>query len=598
MVKLQILHFNDVYHVDEASTAEPVGGCARFYTKIKQLQSHAPEETLILFSGDAFNPSIDSSVTKGAHMVPVLNKIGVNVACVGNHDLDFGLPVFGKLVKQTSFPWLMSNVWEAGSTPEEKTMLGKVGEYHILEKAGLRIGVIGLVEQDWLDALPSVPSDIIYVDFMKRGEELATLLKGSSCPGGPCDLVIALTHSRLPNDLKLCELDCIDLILGGHDHDYNLLHPSYSKFPRGVKSGTDFRQLSQILLTKNDKEPLVVEVHRHDIVSSIPRDEEMHQLVLDLTSSIKASMGRRICVTATPWDARSTHARTQETGLGNLTCDLMKNYYKTDISMITGGTLRSDNLYKGNITIRDLLEIFPFDDPTVVLRYPGSTIRAALENGVSKYPSMDGRFCHFSGMKMKFNPSLPSNHRIISVIMDDGKPLDDGKVYSAAIRGFMADGWDGYEVLKKGDWVIDHEDGMMLSAMFRKYFTGLRVVNRIKELTASKSKTGRDSPQFPIIFGKAVSQFLKLVGRDIQTYTIKQILNFQDGLDKTGEHIMNEFDAVEVDDEIPVFGGIRYPKLTLNGRSQNEVPIIAPGIEGRILAVDDAGVVLPPPFEV
>ena len=57
---------------------------------------------LTFFSGDAFNPSLESSVTKGkiiaghitciecgpnfvpgSHMVPVLNTIGTDVACVG-----------------------------------------------------------------------------------------------------------------------------------------------------------------------------------------------------------------------------------------------------------------------------------------------------------------------------------------------------------------------------------------------------------------------------------------------------------------------------------------------------------------------------------
>lgn len=40
-------------------------------------------ELLTLFSGDAFNPSLESTVTKGSHMVPVLNRVGTAVACVG-----------------------------------------------------------------------------------------------------------------------------------------------------------------------------------------------------------------------------------------------------------------------------------------------------------------------------------------------------------------------------------------------------------------------------------------------------------------------------------------------------------------------------------
>lgn len=39
-----------------------------------------------------------------------------------------------------------------------------------------------------------------------------------------CDYVIALTHMRTPNDIRLAEnVDEIDLILGGHDHVYEIL---------------------------------------------------------------------------------------------------------------------------------------------------------------------------------------------------------------------------------------------------------------------------------------------------------------------------------------------------------------------------------------
>ncbi len=37
------------------------------------------------------------------------------------------------------------------------------------------------------------------------------------------DYIIALTHMRWPNDRRLAsEVDEIDLVLGGHDHDYNV----------------------------------------------------------------------------------------------------------------------------------------------------------------------------------------------------------------------------------------------------------------------------------------------------------------------------------------------------------------------------------------
>ena len=70
-----------------AGSAEPGGGIPRFQTLVNHYRN-APEyqeqpKLITLFSGDAFNPSLESSVTKGSHMIPVLKGAGVDVACVG-----------------------------------------------------------------------------------------------------------------------------------------------------------------------------------------------------------------------------------------------------------------------------------------------------------------------------------------------------------------------------------------------------------------------------------------------------------------------------------------------------------------------------------
>lgn len=83
---LRILHFNDVYHIDPSS-AEPVGGIARFTTAVKQYRDaqryEGQPDLLTFFSGDAFNPSLESAITKGEHMVPILNSVGTDCACIG-----------------------------------------------------------------------------------------------------------------------------------------------------------------------------------------------------------------------------------------------------------------------------------------------------------------------------------------------------------------------------------------------------------------------------------------------------------------------------------------------------------------------------------
>jgi 2',3'-cyclic-nucleotide 2'-phosphodiesterase (5'-nucleotidase family) len=84
---VRLLHFNDIYELTER-TAEPCGGAARFAHAVARLRADAAaanEACLLLFSGDALSPSLLSTITRGAHMAPVLNALRVDAACLGNH---------------------------------------------------------------------------------------------------------------------------------------------------------------------------------------------------------------------------------------------------------------------------------------------------------------------------------------------------------------------------------------------------------------------------------------------------------------------------------------------------------------------------------
>jgi 5'-nucleotidase len=75
--------------------------------------------------------------------VPLINALAPDVALVGNHDFDFGAPHLWKLLADTRFPWLLSNIIDntTGKVPEQ------LKEFEVLERAGVRVGVIGLVEK-------------------------------------------------------------------------------------------------------------------------------------------------------------------------------------------------------------------------------------------------------------------------------------------------------------------------------------------------------------------------------------------------------------------------------------------------------------------
>lgn len=76
---------------------------------------------------------------------------------------------------------------------------------------------MGLVEREWLDTLATInPEEVTFTDYVEVGKMLSKELREKGC-----EYIIALTHMRTPNDVRLAEeVDEIDLILGGHDHVY------------------------------------------------------------------------------------------------------------------------------------------------------------------------------------------------------------------------------------------------------------------------------------------------------------------------------------------------------------------------------------------
>ncbi|KAI9737446.1 MAG: hypothetical protein M1834_009600 [Cirrosporium novae-zelandiae] len=479
---LRLVHFNDVYHV-EAGSAEPVGGVARFQSLINHYKADAKfagqPELLTFFSGDVFNPSLESSVTKGRHMVPVLNTIGTTIACVGNHDLDFGVPQFRHLRSQCNFPWLIANILDPDLG--DNVALGNSEKTAIITSSnGIKIGVIGLAEREWLDTINSLPPNLIYKSATETAKELIPGLKEQGA-----EIVIALTHMREPNDCKLAENtgpDLINFILGGHDHYYN--HAVVNGV-HVLRSGTDFRQLSYIEAWRREGQVgWDFDVTRRDITREIPEDPPAVELVKKLTSSLKAKLEMPIGYTAVPLDGRFSTVRTRESNLGNFVCDLMRFYYSADCTIMAAGTIRGDQVYPpGTLRLGDIMNCFPFEDPVVVINVKGKAVREALENAVSLLPALEGRFPQVSNISFEFNPNANAGHRISWVKIGE-EDLDPERIYKMATRGYMARGKDGYDSLLaqseggEAEEVVSEENGVLISMILRQFFMSLKVLGR------------------------------------------------------------------------------------------------------------------------
>lgn len=517
---LPILHFNDVYRVQQTSKQGTISA-DQFAAKIAQIRtkwgeksralafleeegeqqegeegkdtnenkrhisssSSEPLRGLTLFSGDVFNPSIESSVTRGEHMIEILNAMSIDCACLGNHDFDFGYPHLCKLMPQTNFPWTFSNIADVQHTDPQKsneiepqetdkqvdgTLRFWVTELH----DGVRVGCIGLVERDWIATVPAFPPNFRYRGMVEIAKKLSKELRD---PNGQhkCDLIIALTHCRLPNDIDLAnalgatsnspeDQHGVDLVLGGHDHTYYIGNgidkyegeewgtsmPGTEK-DKGcmlVKSGTDFHDLSEIELQLSEPKEGVIrkrriigaKVRRH---KTKPNDQTLPELkahIDELMNRVDQATGQPVAFAMTSLDCRMDKVRTDEAGVGNFIADILLHSYddalrqrdqrgefeekraddarEVDLAFICGGSLRGDEEFgPGIITLRDILTIMPFEDAVIVRNLKGKDILEALENGLGAYPSQEGRFPQVAGISVEWDSSRPPGQRVVEV---------------------------------------------------------------------------------------------------------------------------------------------------------------------------------------
>lgn len=81
-------------------------------------------------------------------MLDVFNRLNVKVSCLGNHDTDMGLAKMQELVKQTNSIWLMANLFT-----EDGNIVGNLDRSTVIEFNGIKIGIFGVCEWEWLGIL-------------------------------------------------------------------------------------------------------------------------------------------------------------------------------------------------------------------------------------------------------------------------------------------------------------------------------------------------------------------------------------------------------------------------------------------------------------
>lgn len=442
---MTFLHFNDVYQLTPVDGGRR-GRFARIATVVTQYRTQT-QPNLLLFAGDLISPSVESSVFKGAQLIDAMNLLDVDAATFGNHEFDYGPEELAKRVRESRFPWVVSNVFAPGVRP-----FPGVRPWLVLTPGGIPVGIVGLLTEETV--VLSSPGNTTFGNIFSITREVVKILRSRGAR-----VIVALTHLSMAEDQQLLrQVPEVDLVIGGHEHD-PLTATVGGRLV--VKAGSDAKWLgvTRLLLDGSRRT-------RHELVTvdeRVPPDANMNKLVQRYSEQLSKEPQVVIGETTIPLDARNTTVHQQESNLGNFIADVMRAAVGTDVAITNGGGIRTNVLFPaGPISRKDVLAWLPFGNVVVKVALPGALIRRALENGVSQWEQVAGRFPQVSGMRYTFNPGRPVGSRIIQVQVGD-RPLDDAATYTVATNDFMLRGGDGYSMLAQGQVLVSPVDGPIMA---------------------------------------------------------------------------------------------------------------------------------------
>lgn len=262
-IEFTILYTNDIMgEVDPSGRfRNPLGGLAKRSTLISQFKKEG-KEILLVDTGNLLFPKPPQTeikrkdaILRANLIIQSYNEMGYDGVNIGEKDFIMGLKFFKELILKAKFPFISSNLIE------KKGQKPLFTPYLIKNISGIRIGIMGLLDDQFNITLSQMEPDLLILDPITHTKN--NLIKGLR---EYCDLLIVLSQLGEMKTKKLAkEVPEIDLILGGGGGAIKSITdningvPIFSMEPRGSYLGKLDYSISDL------KKPLkVISAHEYE----------------------------------------------------------------------------------------------------------------------------------------------------------------------------------------------------------------------------------------------------------------------------------------------------------------------------------------------
>ncbi|MFV2044612.1 MAG: bifunctional UDP-sugar hydrolase/5'-nucleotidase, partial [Anaerolineales bacterium] len=382
----------------------------------------------------------------------LMSKMGYDAITLGNHEFDLGpdglaSSISKAIAAQTTPPLVASNIDLDADEPRLAALKGLVEKgviqpYIVVEQAGIRFGVIGLMGYDSAKYALD-PGGAVFTDPIETAKSTAGLLRTKES----VDVVIALSHGGVIKDGNgafegedidlLKAVPGIDIVVGGHTH-VNLIEPLLVDNKPVVQSGKYGEHLGELVLCLEDGRVKVESYRSIAIDSKILGDAAIQQQVNHFLEASSAAVFKSrgydlvqpLVMIDQDWPMDYGELETG-TPIANVVTDAFREAAATDIAFTANGLIRS-GLKKGNSGIQTAYDVFALaplgfgivDDTAgsamVKAYFTGHELKQILEFFLIDDPILPGQyFPRVSGMRFTYDSSKPEFDMVKKIEIGD-----------------------------------------------------------------------------------------------------------------------------------------------------------------------------------
>lgn len=453
-VKVDYFSINDFHGNVDSTGSSKNPGLARIETYLDKMRAINPN-TFFLSSGDHFQGTAISNLTKGAVVNESFKEMKLLGSALGNHEFDWGSGLIPEWAKAGGYVYIASNIEVAAANKPvdwDTYVVPYLIQEIVVDGKTIKVGFIGVATPE--TAFKTAAANVVGFTFT---DPVAATNKWSKIlvEEQGVDAVIALTHlgayqsgTAITGEVVeyANKVTNVDAIFTGHTHQ--VVSGTVNGIPV-VQGGYNGRNISNINLEFKVVGPEITltnatgkSVNLTALIPELVEDPAVKAITdkyyKDLSPILDEVLGT--LENDLPHDTDTM----QLTPMGQFVAKSLAELGGTQIAIINGGGIRR-GFEAGNITMGLMYELLPFDNTLVTLKVTGLELKQLIEHGLMPENFRPGQFY---GIEVWYDETKPAGERVTSMRLLDGTLIKPGEVYTVSTLDFLITGGDNYDFSK------------------------------------------------------------------------------------------------------------------------------------------------------